>query len=210
MEAPTKYPPAPWQLTGSALTCIQCIPVRNIRVPSGLQVVRTSPGKTIGGIYVARYGAGSTLEYSELIVFSALVRAGGRLGGWVSHIFVDSAESVAGGREIWGLPKELAVFEWDTDRVTVRKGETTLVSASFHRNAGSLHIRALLPAFGFRNGQTLHFSARCSVRISRARDQWVFPPESQLTELGLGRGWAIHLSEFNATVPAPEPITVRS
>ena len=37
--------------------------------PDGFDVVQCWPGFTIGGVVVARYDVGSTLEYSELIVF---------------------------------------------------------------------------------------------------------------------------------------------
>jgi len=175
-----------------------------------MQVVRVWPGKTFGGIYLAHYESGSTLAYSELIVFSALVRAGGKIGGWVSRIYVDSAESLAGGREIWGLPKELAVFKWDRERITVLQGETTLASANSKSGNTSFPIRANLPAFGFKNGQVLHFSGSCRGRISRARAHWNIPPESPLSELGLGLGWAFHLSEIDVSVPAPQHIILRS
>ncbi|HVF16551.1 MAG TPA: acetoacetate decarboxylase family protein, partial [Steroidobacteraceae bacterium] len=58
------------------------------------------------------YGAGSTLQYHELIVAPALVRLGWRMGAWISHIYVDSEMSMLAGREIWGLPKQLAAFHW--------------------------------------------------------------------------------------------------
>jgi acetoacetate decarboxylase len=76
------------------------------------------------------------LEYSELIVIAGLVRYSGQIGGWVSHIYVDNADSVAGGRNIWGLPKELAEFIWEKNtsansafknRLLVRQGRTNPV-----------------------------------------------------------------------------------
>lgn len=76
-----------------------------------------APGWTFGGVYCAHYGAGSTLEYLELIVIPGLVRRGHRLGAWISHIYVDDAQSVAGGRSIWALPKELAEFRDGPDLV---------------------------------------------------------------------------------------------
>ena len=52
---------------------------------------------------LANYTSG-TLVYRELIVFSHATAR----GMVVSHIYVDDEQSLSGGREIWGLPKELA------------------------------------------------------------------------------------------------------
>ena len=209
METEPKYPPAPWRLTGSAVVSVQLARARTARIPPELKVLRVWPGMTVGGIYLARYGPGSTLEYGELIVFSAVVRAGGRVGGWVSHIYVDSAESMAGGREIWGLPKELAEFEWGSETVTVRQGETTLLRTVSQEKARGLTIGGPLAAFGIKDGVILHFSARCRARIRRLRARWTIPPESPLAGLGLGRGWTFALSDLSVIVPPPASGTAR-
>ena len=112
------YPPAPWTLKGFAYQTVHLIDIAKAspHVPIGLEIVSVAPGKTIGGVYISQYSAGSTLLYNELIVIAAIVRRSGKLGSWISHIYVDHPDSVQGGREIWGLPKELAEFHW-------RKGE---------------------------------------------------------------------------------------
>jgi hypothetical protein len=56
------------------------------------------------------YQGGSILQYGE--VFCAVAGfANHRLTGTVTHMWVDSPPSRAGGRELWGYPKELASFE---------------------------------------------------------------------------------------------------
>ena len=62
---------------------------------------------------LASFGPGSVLEDDELIVAAALTQHAGRSGFRISHIYVDDADSVDGGREIWGLPKDLAQFTWE-------------------------------------------------------------------------------------------------
>ncbi|HEY9821570.1 MAG TPA: acetoacetate decarboxylase family protein, partial [Candidatus Sericytochromatia bacterium] len=103
------YPPAPWTLQGYAIQSLQLIDIERVRplIPTEFEIISVLPGKTVGGVYLSYYGSGSVLEYSELIVAAGMVRYSGKIGGWVSHIYVDNADSVAGGREIWGLPKEL-------------------------------------------------------------------------------------------------------
>src|SRR5919199_4290949 len=122
------YPAPPWTLQGYALQTLQLIDVERVRplIPPEFDIVSVLPGKTIGGVYLSYYGSGSVLEYSELIVAAGMVRYSGKIGGWISHIYVDNPDSVAGGRNIWGLPKELAEFTWERgEHITVRQGNRT-------------------------------------------------------------------------------------
>ena len=64
------------------------------------------PAGVYGAAYVD-YQDGSPLTYHELLV-ARPVRAGGRPGVRITDIWVDSAESRAGGRALWAIPKELA------------------------------------------------------------------------------------------------------
>ncbi len=114
----------PWTLKGYAISTVHLVDVDKVRslIPSELNIISVLPGKTLSVVYLSYYGSGSVLEYSELIVAPALVSYQAKFGGWVSHIYVDNPDSVAGGREIWGLPKEMAEFTWeDNKRVTVRQ-----------------------------------------------------------------------------------------
>ena len=88
---------------------------------------------------LADYRAG-TLRYHELIVFS---RATAR-GMVVSHIYVDSEESLRGGRAVWGLPKELAEFELAPGTFAARQGGQVLLSARIRRRPGRMPL--LIPA----------------------------------------------------------------
>ena len=87
-----------------------------------------------GGAMLANY-LGGTLAYHELIVFRPGVR--------VAHIYVDSPESMRGGINIWGLPKELATFIYARDHFTARQGDVTLLHAKIRRRTGRLPF--LLP-----------------------------------------------------------------
>jgi hypothetical protein len=51
------------------------------------------------------------LAYHEVLA-AVLVRRGARFGVSIARIWVDSPVSRAGGRELWGIPKESADFEW--------------------------------------------------------------------------------------------------
>src|SRR6185437_1146643 len=124
------YPPAPWRLRGHSIQALRLIDssIARDHVPAGLRVVTVWPGKTLAVLYCASYEPPSVLRYHELVVAPALVAAGGRIGFWISRIYVDDAISQAGGRGIWGLPKELASFTWQPDNreVAVQIGEQPL------------------------------------------------------------------------------------
>ncbi len=117
------YPQPPWTLKGYAFLTLQLLDIARVRplIPPALNIISVLPGKTIGGVYLSKYNSDSVLEYSELIIIAGFLSYKGKFGGWVSHIYVDNPESVAGGREIWGLPKELAQFTWTERSVTEAK-----------------------------------------------------------------------------------------
>jgi acetoacetate decarboxylase len=66
------YPQAPWILQGYAFQTLQLLDIERVRpfIPAELDIISVFPGKTLGGVYLSRYSAGSVLEYSELIVIS--------------------------------------------------------------------------------------------------------------------------------------------
>ena len=204
MSAPTDYPPPPWHLRGQAWLNIQLIPIDRIQhlVPPAARIVAVLPGRTLGGIYLARYGPGSTLEYSELIVFCGLARRGWRLGGWVSHIYVDSPRSVAGGRAIWGLPKQLAIFDWSDDCI-VRAHGLTVARATGASARGGLPIVGLMPAFGVLAGRPVHFTGRMAGAARISPTAFEIPPESPFASFGAGRGWSFSIDRLDARIPAP-------
>jgi acetoacetate decarboxylase len=103
----TSYPPAPWQMVGQLWLSLFRLadPVDDLR-----------PAGVYGAAFVS-YEPGSPLTYSELLVARPIPVPGER-GRRVSitDIWVDSPASVAGGRELWAIPKGLCDFELDTLR----------------------------------------------------------------------------------------------
>jgi acetoacetate decarboxylase len=188
------YPSAPWTLKGRAVQTLHGIDTRRVRslVPSDLAIVEVFPGKTLGGVYCAQYGAGSTLLYNELIVVAAFVRHGMQLGAWISHIYVDHPDSVAGGREIWGLPKELAEFTWerdDGDRVRVRQGDRLLCSLDFSLKTFRLPLPFTFPSFSTLGSNLLLFPGEFTSAIGLVKSRLVIPPESPFSRLNLSNPW---------------------
>lgn len=129
-SAATAYPPAPWRMVGQLWLSLFKLgePVDDLR-----------PAGVYGAAFVS-YEPGSPLTYSELLVARAVPVPDGR-GRRVSitDIWVDSPASVAGGRELWAIPKDLCDFELDTVRRgplsttdwSASRGRRPIVSAAF-------------------------------------------------------------------------------
>lgn len=100
------YPAAPWHMTGQLFLSL-------FRVPEPVDALR--PAGVYGAAFVS-YQEPSPLTYSELLVARPL-KVEGQRGRRVSitDIWVDSPASVAGGRELWAIPKDLCDFRLDTE-----------------------------------------------------------------------------------------------
>ncbi|HEY9698963.1 MAG TPA: acetoacetate decarboxylase family protein [Trichocoleus sp.] len=207
------YPSAPWQLQGYAIQTVHLLDIDRIRplVPSKLEIVPVFPGKTLGGIYLATYQAGSALIYNELIVVTALVSESSKVGGWVSHIYVDNPDSIAGGREIWGLPKELAQFTWQSApgqnqplSVQVTQGEDVLCRCRCTWQLPGWQQKLSAPAFSLKEDKLLIFDAHTDSRVQIVGVDLEVPPDSPFGWLKLGHPWlGVAANPLNLRVDAP-------
>ncbi|NJK53965.1 MAG: acetoacetate decarboxylase family protein [Leptolyngbyaceae cyanobacterium SU_3_3] len=170
------YPQAPWALKGYAFLTLHLIDLAKASsfIPAELAIVPSIYGKTLGGIYLSQYTHGSDLIYSELIVVAGLIRRNGVVGSWISHIYVDNPDAMAGGRDLWGLPKQMAEFHWESGemgQVTVRQEGQILCSL---RSSGRLSLvrqRFSFPSFSLHDRTFLQFSstAQANLAILRAK-----------------------------------------
>jgi Acetoacetate decarboxylase (ADC) len=103
---------------------------------------------------------GGTLAYHELIVFTRPFV--------VSEIYVDDERSLAGGREIWNLPKELADFRVAPGRFEVRRNGELLLSARIRRRSGRLPLTIPTPAVGELDGHPVLAVGRAHIRVAPA------------------------------------------
>lgn len=104
------YPPEPWRLRGDMHASVWLVPWRELadEVPPGARAVRVGPYAVVATAWVD-YKPGGVLAYRELMA-TVLVRMGWKPMPTVVRIWVDSPASRDGGRELWGIPKELAEF----------------------------------------------------------------------------------------------------
>jgi acetoacetate decarboxylase len=204
------YPPAPWQLYGTALQSFHAIDIARARqfVPVDFEIVAVLPGKTVGSVYLSVYESNSTLQYHELIVVPALVRYQGKIGAWISHIYVDSPRSVAGGRNIWGLPKEMADFTWSDAQITVSQNNICLcqldrspiqLPLSFW---GKLKISGNV--FGGLDRDILSFTGDFTAGLKWSSFRLTIPSESLFSSIDLGHPlFATQFNDLHLTANAP-------
>nr|WP_290226799.1 acetoacetate decarboxylase family protein [Trichocoleus desertorum] len=203
------YPSAPWTLRGHALQTLHLVDSASVRslLPSGLEVLEPWPGKALTTVYVSAYQSGSVLEYNELIV-AALIRQSGNIGGWVTHIYVDNPDSVAGGREIWGLPKELADFTWEsgeTQQVTVRQGDRLLCSLRYEPPFSLWRQPFSATSFSLLDSALLSFGAHLDSRLGLVKGHLEVPANSPLAQVDFGQPWlTVSHAEMELRVDAPQ------
>jgi hypothetical protein len=94
-------PPAPWDLTAAVIGWVG---------PPARADLEGRPVATVGGM--VSYASTPVGPYDEVFGLVALLR-GKHVYAHVPFMAVDSADSVAGGRGNWYLPKTLAAFAGD-------------------------------------------------------------------------------------------------
>jgi len=105
------YPAEPWDLHGHAYIGAWVVPRPHLPAPHSPDTLPlTIFGRGFVGAAFFVYEQPSPLTYDEIMA-TVLVRQGWRVRVSITHIWVNSAASRDGGRELWGIPKELADFE---------------------------------------------------------------------------------------------------
>lgn len=123
------YPPAPWNMHGSLwLSAFRLKHDVDERHPAGIY-----------GVALVDYVQPSPLTYAELLVARTLRTAEGTRAVTITDIWVDSPASMAGGRALWAIPKQLCDFDLETSfrgpaaqtEWSARVGRHPIVEASF-------------------------------------------------------------------------------
>jgi hypothetical protein len=190
-------PPAPWSCSGQIhLGLVRAD--RPADLPEGFSPLL---GRKTWGIGLIRYLEGP-LRYDELVV-GPMVRRGTRPGILVRHIFVDDPVSRRGGREIWGLPKELARFAWSEGAVEVSDEKGLLARVGFE-DAGRALPGFTLPCLGFGllDGRWTYVVMRFQARFRRARleARWL---SDRFGFQAVSSSLAVHAARFEAVIAPP-------
>ncbi|WP_460715346.1 acetoacetate decarboxylase family protein [Nocardioides dilutus] len=186
-KAGVSYPAAPWHMVGSLwLTLFKVTqPVDDLR-PAGIY----------GAAFVS-YEEGSPLTYSEFLVARPVAtdKDGRRVS--ITDIWVDSPASVAGGRELWAIPKGLADFTLESEHRgpftstdwSVTEGRTPIAAASFKdvsRAALRLPFKGgtWQPGIEDTGGEERTANLQGSSKTLPARARWDINPDGPL-------GWLV-------------------
>ena len=192
-----EYPPEPWYLGGSLLVSAFCVPVADLPASFAASLPpRRRPlalrGHALVGVAFANYVPGGVLAYDELLIAVPSLRAG-RLRYTIPQIWVDSAASRAGGRELWGIPKELAVFERSTTTagasISMALGDRTIasVTAQYKRLRVPGMRQFALPIVQAEQGRRVLSNNRVVGRMSALSATWTFAPDGPLGYLASRR-----------------------
>ncbi|GAA3227957.1 acetoacetate decarboxylase family protein [Dactylosporangium siamense] len=173
------YPPSPWSLRGRMHVSVWAVPLASVpAVPSAVRPFRLFGRAFIGTAWVD-YQPGGDLSYRELLS-AVLTRDGWRPRVTITHIWVDSVASRDGGRELWGIPKDLASFSLSGTAASALTPDGAIASAR-------LSGRGLPPRLpvGFRvlqdlAGRLVTTPVRSTARYGPARVAWTIAPDGPL------------------------------
>lgn len=214
-------PAAPWHLRGRVgFLQVGLMPIEQVRplLPEGVEVVAVIPGHTLHVLAAARYEAGSTLTYSELIVAPAAVRTAAGVGIFPTRIYVDDQQSLRGGHTIWSVPKELAEFDWaersepaqgllgregTSYELTVRQAGSLLLEAWWMPRYWSVPYRTRLPVVSQRDGKLSLWHADAAARARLATRHMEAPVGTLLANHLSRLSTTFHLTDYSMDVQAP-------
>lgn len=154
-------------------------------VPHGLDIVTCLPGKTIGSTFLSYYGPESTLEYHEFFIMPALVNVNGTKGFWVSHAYVDNEKSNIGGRQLYGLPKEMAEFVWQgtqPDTAVISQDRVPLVEICYGKALGAFRCWVKGPAVSVKDDLVIYTRSRFQADYGLCKVQYKIPATSPIRD----------------------------
>ncbi len=157
------HPPAPWRFSGQLWMGVFRTEAE-ISLPAELHHVL--PPRWLV-VMLVRYLSG-TLRYDEFAV-GPLARRGAHIGIFVDRIWVNDLASLHGGRQIWGLPKQLADFAWAGDSVRIADENGLVAELHVARHGTRLPLPWMLaPGLGRVDEQWAYTVMRMSARVGRA------------------------------------------
>jgi hypothetical protein len=123
--------PAPWTLSGRGFILTYHFPAAFIRESSFLpDKWKELKWSGFGFVMLIDYEVSPVGPYHELLFIPGKTSIGESKLATISKIYVDSVSSMENGRKNWGIPKELAEFNWTQEdrrhRIQVGNGTSSL------------------------------------------------------------------------------------
>lgn len=182
----TGYPPEPWDLEGAGQVSLWRVGADLLpALPQGAHplVLR---GRALAVTAFVDYAPTGLMAYHELLA-GVVVRHGRGPALSITDIWVDSEVSRAGGRGLWGIPKDLAAFPHGAAPGPV--ATTALVDGAEAARASyaagrAPALRLPVPLVGrvvqSLGGETVATRIRAGGRVRRARATWELPADGPL------------------------------
>lgn len=129
-----KYP-APWHLSGQGFVITYDFE-RSFVVKHTPSFLKGKFDGGMGAIVVANYEASECGPYSEILFVPGRYIHQGEKFRTIEKIYVSSKAAKEGGQENWGIPKELADFEWESfpsglEQLVVYKNKEPIIRIKF-------------------------------------------------------------------------------
>lgn len=134
---------APWRLKGKGFAFYYQFDKNFILDKTFLPNNFKSSGfGTMGVVMLINYTDSPVGEFNELLIAPAKFDTSGIRKYYISKSYVDSKEAMAAGRKNWGIPREMARFDWkengDITNIKVFKEEFEFFDISIR--TGTYHI----------------------------------------------------------------------
>lgn len=163
---------APWTLHGRGYIFVYRFPPDFVQQQSFLSAQQHEQLQArLGAVMLVDYADSPVGPYHELLFVPGRVAHAGQTHFTISKIYVSTQASVENGQRNWGIPKELARFDWarQTDgseivRLCLPESATPFASFRLSASQWRVPVRTLIPA-GLRTLQ----------QTWQGRDFWVAP-----------------------------------
>lgn len=208
--------PAPWQLTGRGLIVVlKGNALATLGDPCVPRHVKGSLKSPLRVLMLVDYASSNAGPYRELLYLPGSIELLGKRRFTISNIFVSSMASVVNGRANWGIPKNLADFDWETQpdgsqRVCVRSEGKAMFEANWQGMGFRFPVSTRLAPKPFKTlvqqweGQCFTYSPTAAGRARFARiggiqsSSGLFPNIDSHEVLT-----AFEIADFQMTFPIP-------
>jgi hypothetical protein len=205
---------APWHLRGDGYVLL--FKFSRAFVEAQAFVPPPLAGKFHGGLGVVMlidYQHSDVGPYRELLFIPGRFRYRGKLYYSVTKIYVSTRASLVNGRENWGIPKQLAEFEFEeekdgTQRVRVSQEGRVFAEFSLRASGWGLPVtsapvpRTWYTLLQFHEKRAFYTAPTLRARLKRARLLAADVEAAYFPDFTQGRSWgACQLVGFKTTFP---------
>lgn len=162
------YPP-PWHMQGEAFILNYWLTPSFIQQAQNFRLAPSALGRAVQ-VLLVRCRSSPVGPYDELLILDHPLMAKRRLSS-IPKIFVSAEIAAAHGQQRWGLPKELARFEWD------EQGQDVSCAIHFNRQSMALRLRKIKKPRSFYINS--HHLPAAMLKISQAQQgkRYQFSPQ---------------------------------